>query len=203
MTNAGITLTLLGHYEDAWSVFDRTLSFTPNPTQRRVLFTYLAVGSRQTGASVNEERWANELRKVAPNDDVLRFDSGSLYYLARRAMDLGEWSEAAEIIEVLNSRTKTRSRSAYWGTLNALNLRLANGVGRRDIAAKWVDDIAEWSIRTAPRAQEDDVALALVGAYSQVSTDLATDYLHQYVQLRRSGVPVLPLLSNVAKVLLG
>ncbi len=193
VVNAGIALSQLGRFDEARNLFCRALVLDPSPFHQATTLAHLAVTTRLAGLQDEEDEYAGALEKCTKNISLNSLDSFPIYYFAVRALDRCDLQLASKLLSVLDTRLVTRTQNAHWAMLTALKLRLGTLCevgGCRESAVA----VADWSLRTAHRSSEDDVALAVTLAYSRHSLTDAREYSRRYHQVRRKGMAILPRL---------
>jgi hypothetical protein len=60
--------------------------------------------------------------------------------------------------------------------------------------------ISAWSLRTAPRAPEDDVAFGVALYLMERNEQTCRLFIDAYLRGRRPGLPILPRLKQLAEI---
>jgi hypothetical protein len=202
LMNCGFALMQCGLVTEATAVLERGYKLATERALRPSAVTAAANRcwlARQLGDDPNAFHWEANLRANASEVELKALNSPAAWTLAVTALDRGEIATANQLIGELAARTSDASRSSHWLMLTGLRLRAETISPSGVSVSSDVDDAISWSLRTAPRTPEDDVALGIHCALESTDPTRANAYLDSYLAARRNLLPVLPALSIRAR----
>lgn len=122
-----------------------------------------------------------------------------LYILTLDALDTGDLPTAGAYLQSLGSTVAFYSKSSHWAMYEATKLRHCV-LSRTSAAEVDLNAISAWSLRTAPRAPEDDVAFGVALHLMERDKQTSRLFIDAYMRDRRSGLPILPRLNQLAEI---
>ena len=201
LINAALAIGYCGKLSLAGDLLDRAFGLCEGgiPSLALVAAAHRYWFARQLGDEPAARQWVDAVRSIS-NTGLNVPGTMGLYILTLDALDTGDLPMAGSCLQSLESGVAFYSKSSHWAMYEAARLRHGVLSNAPTAAETDLQAISAWSLRTAPRAPEDDVAFGVALHLMERDRQTSLLFIDAYLRVRRPGLPILPRLNQLAEM---